>query len=71
MYQGEEVQEDGEDTDKGYNSYSIVVGKKEKGYLEGSNMDMGNMGMDRCIWRLGVLIGWGWITIQYLITILP
>ena len=42
MYQGEEVQEDGEDTDKGYNSYKMVVGKKEKGYLEdSSNMDMG------------------------------
>ena len=31
MYQGEEVQEDDEDTDKGYNSYYMVVGKKEKG----------------------------------------
>ena len=44
MYQGEEVQEDGEDIDKGYNSYSMEVGKKKKGYLEGSNMD--SMGME-------------------------
>ena len=45
MYQGEEVQEDGEDIDKGYNSYSMEVGKKKKGYLEGSNMD--SMGMEQ------------------------
>ena len=35
-----EVQEDGEDTDKGYDVHMMVVGKKKKGYLWGSNMDM-------------------------------
>ena len=54
MYQGEEVQEDGEDTDKGYNSYQIVVGKKEKGYLEGSSsMNMGIDTMEQVYMEIG------------------
>ena len=37
----EEVREDSKDTDKNYNVYLTVVGKKRKGYLwDTSNMDM-------------------------------